>query len=136
MPYINVTVAGKSDSAISTGIAQRVTELTKEHLQKDPTVTAVAITFVAPENWFVGGQSLASQNANSFWLDIKVTQGTNTKLQLAAYLEAIFKEMTRLLNSVHADSYILVHEVPASAWGFSGKTQEYRFIAGLLTPAR
>ena len=136
MPILNVSVTGKSDPARSATIAARLTELTHAHLQKDPAVTAVVINYVEPEHWFVGGISLAYQNAKSFWLDIKVTQGTNTKLQLAAYLEAIFKEMTRLLNSVHADSYILVHEVPASAWGFSGKTQEYRFIAGLLTPAR
>ena len=135
MPYIHVSVSGKTDPALSAKIAHQITGLTRAHLQKDPAVTAVAITFVAPENWYVGGQSLASQNANSFWLDIKVTAGTNTKAQMAAYLEAVFTEMSKLLNSVHEDSYIIVHEVPASAWGFSGKTQEFRYIAGILKPA-
>jgi 4-oxalocrotonate tautomerase len=37
--------------------------------------------------------------------------------------------MVTLLGPVHDDSYIMIHEVPAPAWGYSGKTQEYRFIA-------
>ena len=134
MPYIHVSVSTKSDRALSAKLAQTITELTRAHLQKDPAVTAVAITFIGPENWYIGGKSLADLNTNSFWLDIKVTQGTNTKMQMAAYLEAVFGEMETLLTSVHEDSYILVHEVPATSWGFAGKTQEYRFIAGRLAP--
>ena len=134
MPYIHVSVSGKSDHVLSAKIAQTITELTREHLQKDPAVTAVAMTFVGHENWYIGGQSLASLKTNSFWLDIKVTQGTNTKVQMAAYLEAVFGEMKTLLTPVHEDSYILVHEVLATSWGFAGKTQEYRFIAGRMMP--
>jgi 4-oxalocrotonate tautomerase len=135
MPILNVSVSGKSDPARSAAIAMQLTELTRVHLQKDPAVTAVAIKYLEPEHWFVGGRSLASQNVNSFWLDIKVTAGTNTKAQLATYLEAVFKEMSKLLNSVHQDSYIVVHEVPAAAWRFSGKTQEFRIVAGILKVA-
>ena len=135
MPYIHVSVSGKSDPALSAKIAQMITDLTSVHLQKDPTVTAVAITFVGHEHWYIGGKSLADLNTSSFWLDIKVTQGTNTKMQIAAYLEVVFGEMRALLSSVHEDSYILVHEVSATSWGFAGKTQEYRFIAGRLMPA-
>ena len=134
MPYIHVSVSGKSDHALSAKIAHSITEMTKAHLQKDPAVTAIAITFAGQENWYIGGKSLAGLNTNSFWLDIKVTQGTNTKMQMAAYLEAVFGEMKALLSSVHEDSYILVHEVSATSWGFAGKTQEYRFIAGRMTP--
>ena len=43
--------------------------------------------------------------------------------------------MTRLLGAVHHESYILVHEVPAAAYGFGGRTQEYRFIAGRIDRA-
>jgi 4-oxalocrotonate tautomerase len=114
MPHINVTVSGKTDPTLSARIAQQITELTRAHLQKEPAVTAVAITFIAPENWFVGGRSLASQNTNSFWLDIKVTEGTNTKVQMAAYLDAVFSEMTKLLNAVHEDSEPF-HPLPSTA---------------------
>ena len=80
-------------------------------------------------------EAAANLSASSFWLDIKVTQGTNTKTQMAAYLEDVFKSMKQLLNPVHDDSYVLVHEVPATSWGFAGKTQEYRFIASRMSAA-
>ena len=135
MPIINVSVTGKSDPILSQRIAEQVTELTKSHLKKDPTITAVAIHYVDPAHWFAGGKSLASQGANSFWLDIKVVDGTNTKQEMANYLEAVFATLGDTLGGTHTESYILVHEVPAAAYGFGGKTQEFRFISGRLKHA-
>src|SRR5262245_13871137 len=135
MPIINVTVTGKPDPALSAKVASQVTELTRAHLRKDPTVTAVAVSYVDPEHWFDGGKSLAAQGANSFWLDIKVVDGTNTKPELATYLEQVYATLSGTIGKVHQESYILVHEVPAAAYGFGGRTQEYRFIAGKLKQA-
>jgi 4-oxalocrotonate tautomerase len=135
MPILTVFVTGQPSPARSAQIAEALTELTNRHLKKDPTVTAVAINHIDSSHWFVGGKALSSQDAASFWLDIKVTSGTNTKTQMAAYLDAVFKVMVTVLGPVHEDSYIMVHEVPAPAWGYSGKTQEYRFIAGTLNAA-
>ncbi len=135
MPYINVTVTGQKNAALSKRIAGDVTELTKLHLRKDPTVTAVSVSYIDPEHWFAGGASLAEQGTNTFWLDIKVVDGTNTKPELAAYLDAVFATLSAILGGAHQESYVLVHEVQAAAYGFGGKTQEYRFIAGRMQPA-
>ncbi|MBP2238315.1 4-oxalocrotonate tautomerase [Sinorhizobium kostiense] len=132
MPIINVTVAAEPDSDLSARIARLVSELTRMHLRKDPFVTAVTISYVEPQHWFAGGSSIASQDTSSFWLDIKVVDGTNTKQELAAYIEAIFGGFETLLQKVHPESYVLVHEVPAAAYGYGGKTQEFRFISGRL----
>ncbi|MDK1493866.1 4-oxalocrotonate tautomerase family protein [Sinorhizobium sp. 7-81] len=135
MPIINITVTGRPDPDRSAEIAAKVSDLTQEHLRKDPTVTAVAVTYVDPQHWFAGGKSIASQETNSFWLDIKVVDGTNTKQELAAYIEAIFAGFEMLLGKVHPESYVLVHEVSAAAYGYGGKTQEFRFISGKLKSA-
>jgi 4-oxalocrotonate tautomerase len=135
MPIINVAVTGKPDAKLSAAIAGEITEITASHLRKDPTVTAVAISYIEPQHWFAGGKSLAEQQANTFWLDIKVVDGTNTKLELEAYLKAVFAAFGRLLGNVHEESYAFVHEVPAAAYGFGGKTQEFRFISGRLEAA-
>jgi 4-oxalocrotonate tautomerase len=135
MPYINVKVTAKSDPSLSARIARQAGELTSAHLHKDPTVTAVAVDYVDPQHWFVGGRSLAEQETGTYWLDIKVTAGTNTKQEMAAYLEAIHAFMSDTLGGISGTSYILVHEVPASNWGFGGKTQEFRFISGKLAKA-
>ncbi|MDX8448456.1 tautomerase family protein [Mesorhizobium captivum] len=135
MPIINVSVTGKPDARLSAAIAKDVTEITATHLRKDPTITAVAVSYIDPQHWFAGGRSLAEHGTNSFWLDIKVVDGTNTKLELEAYLKAIFEVFGRLLGGVHEESYALVHEVPAAAYGFGGKSQEFRFISGRLKAA-
>lgn len=135
MPIINVNVTGKPDAALSARIAREVTEITATQLRKDPTITAVAISYIDPQQWFAGGRSLAEHGTNTFWLDIKVVDGTNTKLELEAYLKEIFAAFGRLLGSVHEESYAFVHEVPAAAYGYGGKTQEFRFISGRLKAA-
>ena len=130
MPIINISVTGKPDAELSAAIAREATDITAKELRKDPTITAVAVTYVDPRHWFAGGKSLAEQGSHTFWLDIKVVDGTNTKLELEAYLKAIFEAFGRLLGGVHEESYAFVHEVPAAAYGYGGKTQEFRFISG------
>jgi 4-oxalocrotonate tautomerase len=135
MPIINIAVSGEADPALSAKLAAQISELTQHHLQKDPKVTAVAVSYIDPRHWFAGGKSLAAQQLNSFWLDIKVVNGTNTKPELASYLEQVFATLSETLAPVHHESYALVHEVPAAAYGFGGRTQEFRFISGRMESA-
>ena len=135
MPIINISVTGKPDAKLSAAIAKEATEITATLLRKDPTITAVAVNYIDPQHWFAGGKSLAAHGTNTFWLDIKVVDGTNTKLELEAYLKAIFEAFGRLLGGVHEESYAFVHEVPAAAYGYGGKSQEFRFISGRLKAA-
>ena len=129
MPIVQIAVTGTPDAALSAKIATEITQLTRNHLKKDPTLTAVAVTYLDPHHWFAGGESLATQDANTFWLDIKVVDGTNTKSEISSYLGQVYVTMTRLLGRVHHESYVLIHEVPASAYGFGGRTQEFRYIS-------
>ena len=135
MPIINISVTGKPDAELSAAIAKDITEITAKELRKDPTITAVAVNYIDPQHWFAGGKSLAEHGTNTFWLDIKVVDGTNTKLELEAYLKAIFEAFGRLLGGVHEESYAFVHEVPAAAYGYGGKSQEFRFISSRLKAA-
>jgi len=132
MPILAVHISGEPDPTLSAAIASALTEATHVHLHKDPAATAVVIDYVPDQHWFIGGKALAEQGVRSFSLSIKVTHATNTKAEMAAYIEAVFKSVGGLLGRVHETSYIVVDEVPAIAWGFGGKTQEYRFIAGRI----
>jgi 4-oxalocrotonate tautomerase len=132
MPIINISVTGQPEPELSAKIATKVSDITQSHLRKDPSVTAVVVSYVDPRHWFAGGKSLASQQSSSFWLDIKVVDGTNTKQELGAYVDAIFAAFEDILGMVHPESYVLVHEVPAAAYGYGGKTQEFRYISGRL----
>lgn len=132
MPLLNVTLSAAPDDALAAAVAETLSALTARILRKDPAVTAVCIAFVPPTRWFTGGVSLAAKGASSFSLDILVVDGTNTKDEKAAYLEAVFAAMARLLPGLDPESYILVREVKADAYGYGGQTQERRYIARRL----
>jgi 4-oxalocrotonate tautomerase len=131
MPLITVTYSSsRATPSLKADIAAAVTELTAKILHKDPKVTAIIVKSVDAADWFAGGGSLAEQKLASFWLDIHVTEGTNTKDEKAAYLAAMFERMGELLGPLHNESYLHVDEVRGDAYGFGGLTQERRYIAG------
>lgn len=126
MPILNVKLSAKPSAAMSRRIADILTELTARILHKDPTVTAIAIDYVAPEHWFAGGRSLAEQGLNSVYFDIKITDETNTRAEKARYIAEAYEAFSNLLGPLHEESYIYVQDVRATAYGFGGKTQEWR----------
>ena len=136
MPLITVTYSSSRQTpTLKADIAASVSELTAKILHKDPKVTAVIVKPVDAADWFAGGRSLAEQKLASFWLDIHVTEGTNTKDEKAAYIAAMFARMGELLGPLHNESYLHVDEVKGDAYGFGGQTQERRYIAGKLEVA-
>jgi 4-oxalocrotonate tautomerase len=132
MPILTVRVSTAPSAEMSEVIASGLVEVTARVLRKNPSVTAVVIDYTPPEHWIVGGKSLAQHGKASFWLDIKVVEGTNTKDEKAQYLLEVFALMRRILGDLHAESYAFVHEVRADAYGFGGITQEQRYVAGKL----
>ena len=133
MPLISVTYSSlRNAPSLKADIAAAVSDLTAGILHKDPKVTAVIVKAVDASDWFAGGRSLAEQNRASFWLDVHVTEGTNTKDEKAEYLAAVFKRMGELLGPLHEESYAHVDEVRGDSYGFGGLTQERRYIAGKL----
>ncbi len=133
MPLITVQYASPSSTpALKAEIAAAVSQLSSDILQKDPKVTAIIVQAVEMSDWFAGGRSLAEQKLASVWLDIHITDGTNTKDEKAQFIAATFNRFGELLGPLHTESYIHVHEVRADAYGFGGLTQERRYIAGKL----
>ena len=101
---------------------------TSEILGKKPEVTSIDINFVSPKLWFVGGTSIGTRDEVTFYLDIKVTDGTNTKGEKAEYVKKVFADFESILGAIRPACYIVIHGIRADSWGFQGKTQEHRFI--------
>jgi 4-oxalocrotonate tautomerase len=127
MPILNVKVSGKQSAQTTQKIAELLLELTSKILKKKREVTAIAIEYVDTQNWVVGGKLLSEQNKQSFYLDIKITDETNTKDEKAEYINRVFKGFEHILGALHEESYIFVDDVKAAAYGYGGKTQEYRY---------
>lgn len=130
MPILNIKICGNPSSEQSAHVAAAVTDLTVEVLKKKRELTAVAVEFIPASQWFIAGAAMAGQASGTFYLDIKVTEGTNTKDEKALYVNRVFEAMENILGPLAPASYIVVHEVRGDSWGYQGLTQEYRYIKG------
>jgi 4-oxalocrotonate tautomerase len=127
MPILNVKVSALRSREMTRKISSTLSDLTQQILGKDPNVTSIAIEYVDPEDWIVGGRPLSEQAKSSVYFDIKITDETNTKAQKAEYIRQAFGAFSELLGDLHHESYIYVQDVRAAAYGYGGKTQEYRY---------
>lgn len=127
MPILNVKVSATRSPALTEAISELLLEHTTRILHKKRELTAIAIDYVDPEDWIVGGQSLSSQGKSSFYFDIKVVDETNTKAEKAQYIDEVFAAFGQLLGDLHPESYVYIQDVRSTAYGFGGKTQEFRF---------
>lgn len=130
MPILNVKIAAEESQELTAAVASGLSELTSRILKKSPQVTAIAIDYVDPSRWIVGGIPLAEQQKSSFYFDIKITDETNTKSEKEQYIRESFALFAKLLGNVHEESYIYVQDVRAAAYGYGGRTQEYRYHHG------
>lgn len=129
MPYLNLSYAAAEALPVAE-VAATLTRLTVELLGKKESLTVVSINRVPLDHWFVGGQALAPGQSGAV-LEIRVTEGTNTKAQKAAFIREAFDVLVARLAELHPASYVAIHDLPADAWGYLGETQEYRYIRGL-----
>lgn len=127
MPIINVLVSAQPSEELSAAVADLLLERTTRILRKKRELTAVTVSFVDPRHWIVGGASLASQGKKSFYFDIKVVDETNTKQEKAQYIAEVFQGFEALLGDLHEESYAYVQDVRPTAYGYGGRTQEFRY---------
>jgi 4-oxalocrotonate tautomerase len=126
MPHIVIHLSGQPDAALTWRVVDRVAALTQTVLGKKLPVIAISVQYIAADAWFIGGQSLAELGRSAFHLDISITDETNTKAEKARYLHEIHAAMAELRSDLHEVSYVHLIDARAAAYGYGGRTQEYR----------
>lgn len=127
MPILNVKVSGEKTVQTTKQIASLLLDLTSRILGKKPEVTAITIDYLDPDHWVVGGKSLSEHGKASFYFNISITDETNTKDEKARYIREAYEGFAAILGDLHEESYIHVQDVRAAAYGYGGRTQEYRY---------
>ncbi|MDP9155897.1 MAG: 4-oxalocrotonate tautomerase [Pseudomonadota bacterium] len=127
MPILNVKVSGEKSAEKVLAISDMLLELTSSLLGKKRDVTAITIQFVNPDSWVIAGKPLTEHKKASFYMDIKITDETNTKDEKARYIAQVYAGFARILGELHEESYIYVEDVRAASYGYGGRTQEYRY---------
>lgn len=129
MPYLHIQLSGPRDDALAHRTAEAAVELTASILHKDRALTAVVVDFIAPTHWFIAGLPLEPEGLRSYHWMVSITDETNTKAEKARYIAAVHAAMGELLGEVAEHSYVHVADLRASAYGYGGRTQEYRYQA-------
>lgn len=135
MPTLTLKIAAPHDHERDQALATVLTAITAATLGKRAEVTAVLIEELPPARWFIGARAVQRPTA---LLEISVTEGSNTPAQKAAFIETAFAELQHQLapgSVLEAASYVIVREVPATDWGYGGKTQQARQALRALHPA-
>lgn len=122
MPILTLSSKQALSSSQKRKLGKQLTALSTKYLSKIAEVTVVRFF----DNTFFYDGSGASSDGQ-FALEIKITRGTNNKLQIATFQREAHNVLVSALDSSDSINYIAVEEVPAANWGFEGLTQEARF---------
>lgn len=134
MPYLHIVLSAPSSDTTAQQVAQRLTDLTTDILGKNRALTAVRVEFANPQHWTIGGSCLGDPPLNSFYLEAKVTDGTNTAAQKARFIAEVFAALEGVMGPLAPASYTVVQEMPADAWGYQGQTQAARAAYPVTAP--
>ena len=132
MPILNIQISATPDRFPARAVNDILMRHTGEILKKVAPLTAISVTYTPREQWFVGGKTLAELGKSSFYLDIKVSDETNTATEKAEYIRAVYADMEKLLGDVHEVSYIHIDDARPAAWGWGGLTQQFRAVKKML----
>ncbi|HEX6734953.1 MAG TPA: tautomerase family protein [Azonexus sp.] len=122
MPLIQITVAGPTlpPDAIRS-LQHETTRLMHEVLHKEAALTVVAVSQLPATAASAGGEPV-----EAVWLQAQITAGTNTLGEKAAFIAAAEAMLVATLGAPAAPTYVVLHEVPATDWGYDGLSQAAR----------
>ncbi len=95
-------------------------------LDKRRGLTSIAVQFVPPSQWTIGGESVESLARPTAFVEIRITDETNTRAQKARYVARVHERLTARLGELHPVSYVQITDVRGGAWGWGGRTRDAR----------
>lgn len=126
MPYISVQLSKPASPAETVLLANGITDIMTRILRKKRELVSVSIDSIPASQWFIGGQNMAGQGGTTAFVSARITQDTNTVEEKSAAIAAIDKLLTEVMGTLAEASYIVLECLPATGWGYSGRTQASR----------
>jgi 4-oxalocrotonate tautomerase len=131
MPYINIRIGENLNSEKKDQLYQKTTCLMNEIMGKRREVTVVHILESESHQWATNGITLSNEDPVCAFVDIKVTEGTNTSQEKAEMISQTIKMLRDVVGTLHEACYVIIDEIPANSWGYNGKTQSARTASTL-----
>jgi len=123
MPYVSATLNVTPTDELTARVIAMLTDLTVEILRKERLRTTVVVQYVPSAQWARGGITLP---VRGYFVEVKVTAGTNLRDDKARYVSEVNKALQALLGE--ASGYVAVEELAADSWGYAGEMQELHYL--------
>ncbi len=131
MPFINITYSGsKLTEEQREGLFKETTRLMNEVMHKKEELTSVRIDNYEAGDWAIGSKRMSMSSSSAVYMDIKVTQGTNTAEEKSEMIRQSTLMLKEIIGPVAEASYVVIHEVAGDSWGYNGLTQLARAQMG------
>ena len=126
MPYINIRVNQPLAHETRQALQQTTTQLMDDVMGKRREVTVVQIEESSPEHWSVNAESLDLSAPSAAYVDIKITEGTNSEADKSRMIQQTIVMLREQIGALQEACYVVVDEIPAMNWGYNGQTQAAR----------
>ncbi|GJM01098.1 MAG: hypothetical protein DHS20C07_27770 [Methyloligella sp.] len=131
MPFINITHSGsKLTEEQREGLFKETTRLMNEVMHKKEELTSVRIDNYEAGDWAIGSKRMSMSSSSAVYMDIKVTQGTNTAEEKSEMIRQSTLMLKEIIGPIAEASYVVIHEVAGDSWGYNGLTQLARAQMG------
>ncbi len=131
MPYINIRLGASLNASQHNQLYTKTTSLMNAIMGKRPEVTVVHIQESEAHFWSTNASSLSPNDPIGAYVDIKVTEGTNTPEEKAEMISETVKMLKEIVGVVQEACYVVIDDIPANSWGYNGKTQAERAASKL-----
>lgn len=129
MPYIHIRTNTSLNDTQRQQLQTQTTTLMHTVMGKRAEVTVVQITTSEPAQWSINSTALQPDMPSAAYVDIKITEGTNTSAQKAKMLADTIAMLRAVIGTLQEACYVVIDEVPADSWGYSGISQAERAVA-------
>lgn len=127
MPFINISLSGSELSHDQKKqLFHQTTELMHEVMHKKKELTSVRIQLSESCDWAIGSRLMNEGKERAVYMDIKVTEGTNTAAEKSEMIKQSILMLKHVVGPIAAASYVVIHDIAGDSWGYDGLTQQAR----------
>ena len=126
MPYINIRLGTNLNDEQRIQLFEQTTSLMNTVMRKRREVTVVHIQESESQQWSTNSIPITAKSPVGAYVDIKVTDGTNTVEEKAEMISQTVNMLKDVVGIIQEACYVVIDDLPADSWGYNGKTQAAR----------
>ena len=122
MPFARLTLLPAPTQHQVDRLHMGLSSLIASVLRKRHDLTSVLVVTPAPLSWSINAVAVHV----TAHLEVFVTAGTNTEAEKRDFIRSAMAALRQVVPGLAVATYVVVHELPGTDWGYDGQTQTDR----------